>query len=99
MTDDSLQILGDRSDTDLMTTQVQRDWKVTVSYRNLVRIGWAIIFVAIYFAAAAAVLDSMSVWWIVVGLAVAVLLLVSVLPEPLPSDFITGSSAKPLLHR
>ena len=77
-----------------MTTQVQRDWKVTASYRNLLRIGWATIFVAIYLAAAAAVLDSMSVWWIVVGLAVGVLLLVSALPEPIPSDFITGTSAK-----
>ena len=91
----SLQVLGDRSDIDHMTTQVQRDWKVTAGYRNLLRIGWAIILVAIYFATAAAVLDSMSVWWIVAGLAVAVLLLMSVLPEPLPRDFITGSSAKP----
>jgi hypothetical protein len=81
-----------------MTTEVQRDWKVTASYRNLLRIGWAVIFVAIYFAAAAAVLDSMSVWWIVVGLAVAALLLVSVLPEPVPIDFITGNSAKPFLR-
>jgi len=74
-----------------MTTQVQRDWKVTVSYRNLLRIGWAAISVAIYLAAAAAVLDSISVWWIVVGLAIAVLLLMSVLPEPIPRDFITGT--------
>jgi len=74
-----------------MTTQVQRDWKVTASYRNLLRIGWATISVAVYLAAAAAVLDSISVWWIVVGLAVAVLLLMSVLPEPIPRDFITGT--------
>ncbi len=73
-----------------MTTSVQRDWKVTTGYRIMLRIGWAAISMAIYFAAVAAVLDLMSVWWIVVGLAVGVMLLVSVLPEPVPRDLLIG---------
>ncbi len=74
-----------------MTTRVQRDWKVTTSYWILLRIGWAAIVVAIYFATAAAVLDSMGVWWIVAGLALGVMLLMAALPEPVPRDLITGS--------
>ena len=73
-----------------MTTRVQRDWKVTMGYRILLRIGWAAIAVAIYFAAAAAVLDSIGVWWIVAGLASSVMLLMSLLPEPVPRDLIIG---------
>lgn len=73
-----------------MTTRVQRDWKVTMSYRILLRIGWAVIAVAIYFAAAAAVLDSIGVWWMVAGLALGVMLLMSMLPEPVPQDLIIG---------
>lgn len=75
-----------------MTTRVQRDWKVTTGYRILVNIGWATIVMAVYFATAAAVLDSVGVWWIVVGLAVGVMLLSSVLPEPVPRDLITGTN-------
>jgi len=74
-----------------MTTSVQRDWKVTTGYRIMLKIGWAAISMAIYFAAVAAVLDSMSVWWIVAGLALGVMLLVSALPEPIPRDFLIGS--------
>lgn len=74
-----------------MTSRVQRDWKVTTSYRNLLRVGWAAIAVAIYFATAAALLDSIRVWWIVFGLALSVMLLMSLLPEPVPRDLITGS--------
>ena len=73
-----------------MTARVQRDWKVTMGYRILLRIGWAAIAVAIYFAAAAAVLDSIGVWWIVAGLASSVMLLMSLLPEPVPRDLIIG---------
>jgi len=54
------------------------------------RIGWAVIAVAIYFASAAAMLDSMGVWMVVAGLAIAVMLLVGVLPEPVPRDLIIG---------
>ena len=61
-----------------------------MGYRILLRIGWAAIAVAIYFAAAAAVLDSIGVWWIVAGLASSVMLLMSLLPEPVPRDLIIG---------
>ena len=74
-----------------MTSRAQTDWKVTTGYRNLLRIGWAAIFVAIYFAAAAAVLDSTGAWWIVAGLALGVMALAGALPEPVPRDLITGS--------
>jgi len=73
-----------------MTTSVERDWKVSTGYRILVRVGWAAIAMAIYFATAAAVLDSVGVWWIVAGLALGVMLLVSALTEPVPRDLITG---------
>lgn len=74
-----------------MTTRVRRDWKVTSGYRNLLRVGWALITAAIYFAAAAAVFDSIAAWWIVVGLALGVMLLAGALPEPIPRDLIVGS--------
>ncbi len=73
-----------------MTTRVQRDWKVTTGYRILLRIGWAAIAVALYFATAAAMLDSMGAWMVVAGLAIAVMVLVGVLPEPVPRDLIIG---------
>jgi hypothetical protein len=73
-----------------MTTRVQTDWKVTTGYRILLRIGWAAIARAIYCATAAAVLDSMGVWMLVAGLALGVMLLVGVLPEPVPRDLIIG---------
>ena len=73
-----------------MATGAQRDWKVTTSYRILVRIGWATIAVAVYFATAAAVLDSIGVWWIVAGLSIGVMLLMAILPEPVPREMIVG---------
>lgn len=73
-----------------MTTRVQRDWKVTTGYRVLLRVGWGVMGLAVYFAAAAAVLDSSGVWWAVAALAVGALLLVSVLPEPVPRDHLVA---------
>lgn len=69
-----------------MTTRVHRDWKVTTGYRNLVRLGWGAIALAVYLAGAAAVLDSARVWWMVAGLALSVMLLSALLPEPIPRD-------------
>jgi hypothetical protein len=77
-----------------MTTQAARDWKVSTSYRILMRIGWATIAVAVYFATAAAILDSVGVWWIVAGLAVGVMLLAAVLPEPVPQDYLNGAHTR-----
>lgn len=69
-----------------MVTRVQRDWKVTTGYRNLLRLGWGVTLLATYLGAAAAVLDSAGVWWIVAGLALGTILLAALLPEPVPRD-------------
>lgn len=76
-----------------MTTHTTRipDWKITTGYRILVKIGWAVIVLAVYFAAAASILDATAIWWIVAGLAVTVILTSMLLPEPVPRDMITGS--------
>lgn len=81
-----LQIATAAPDTPSMTTRVQQDWKVTTGYRVLLRVGWGVMGLAIYFTAAAAVLDSASVWWMVAALAAGALWLVSILPEPVPRD-------------
>ena len=75
-----------------MTTQTTRvpDWKITTGYRVLVKIGWAVIALAVYFAAAASILDATAIWWIVAGLAVIVIMTSLLLPEPVPRDMITG---------
>ena len=76
-----------------MTTHSTRvpDWKITTGYRVLVKIGWGVIVLAVYFAAAASILHATVIWWIVAGLAVVVILTSLLLPEPLPRDMITGS--------
>ena len=75
-----------------MTTHTTRvaDWKITTGYRVLVKIGWGAIFLAVYLGAAASILDATAIWWIVVGLAVAVIVTSLLLPEPVPRDMITG---------
>ena len=75
-----------------MTTQTTRvpDWKITTSYRVLVKIGWAAIVLAIYFAAAASILDAAAIWWAVAGLAALAIVTSLALPEPVPRDMITG---------
>lgn len=75
-----------------MTTQTThlRDWKVTTGYRVLVKIGWALVILAVYLGGAASILDATSVWWMVVGLAVGAILTGMLLPEPLPREMITG---------
>lgn len=52
----------------------------------LLRVGWGVIVLAVYFAGAAAVLDSAGIWWMVAGLAVGALGLAALLPEPVPRD-------------
>jgi len=73
-----------------MTARASQDWKVSTAYRILVRIGWAALAVAVYFAAAAAILDSVGVWWMVAGVALAVMLLTAALPEPVPRDYLVS---------
>ena len=57
---------------------------MTTDHRILLKIGWALIFAAVYFASAAVLLDSVRGWWIVAGLSLGVMLLMSALPEPVP---------------
>ena len=73
-----------------MTTRVQRDWKVTMGYRILLRVGWGVILLALYLAGAAAAFDSIAGWWAVAGLAIGAMLVSALLPEPVPRDQITG---------
>jgi hypothetical protein len=82
-----------------MTTRAERDWKVSTSYRILLRIGWAAIAVAVYFATAAAILDSVGVWWMVSGLAVGAMVLASVLPEPVPRDYLNSGTTRVDTHK
>ena len=76
-----------------MTTHVTRvpDWKITTGYRVLVKIGWGVIVLAVYFAGAASILGAV-IWWIVAGLAIIVILTTLLLPEPIPRDMITGGT-------
>jgi hypothetical protein len=66
------------------------DWKVTTGYRVLVKIGWAATALAVYLGAAALILGSVTVWWLVVALAVAGIVAGLMLPEPVPHDMLDG---------
>ena len=57
-------------------------------HRLLMRVGWAGIALAVYFATAAALLDSVRAWWAVVAVAVIVLIVAALIPEPVPHDLI-----------
>ena len=74
----------------LVTVQTVRspDWKVTTGYRVLVKLGWAAIALAVYFAAAAFILGSVRVWWMVAALAASAILVGLLLPEPVPRDML-----------
>jgi hypothetical protein len=74
-----------------MRARAERDWKVSTAYRILTRIGWGVVAMALYFAGAATVLDSVGVWWIVAGLGVGGMLVAAALPEPVPRDYISGA--------
>lgn len=65
----------------------------------LLRVGWGVILLALYLAGAAATLDSSAVWWGVAGLAVAAMVVSSLLPEPVPRDHITGRRNRVDAHR
>ncbi len=75
-----------------MTTHTTRvpDWKITTGYRVLLKMGWAGIDLAHYFAVAASILDATAIWWVVAGLAIVVIVTSLLLPEPVPRDMITG---------
>jgi hypothetical protein len=71
-------------------TSHSRDWKVTTAHRVLIRIGWAATALAVYLAAAALILGSVAVWWMVAALAASAVLVGLLLPEPVPQEMITG---------
>ncbi len=75
----------------MTTADFARDWKVTTSYRVLLKVAWGFVLFAILVAVLAA-LDGASVgWWAAAGLATLALIMGAMLPEPLPAEMITGS--------
>ena len=76
-----------------MTTAAHRDWKVTPGYRTLVRLGWALVALAVYLAGAAAILDAVVIWWAVAGLAAVAVLTGLMLPEPVPSSMLNTAKS------
>jgi ABC-type spermidine/putrescine transport system permease subunit I len=66
------------------------DWKVTAGYRFLLKLGWAVLALAAYGVVVALILGVPGAWWMAAGLAVLALLVVGFLPEPVPSEMITG---------
>jgi ABC-type spermidine/putrescine transport system permease subunit I len=66
------------------------DWKVTVGYRMLLRVGWGVFALAVYGAIVALVVGAPGAWWMAAGLAVLALLVVAFLPEPVPAEMLTG---------
>ncbi|MEX0827171.1 MAG: hypothetical protein WD184_10530 [Acidimicrobiia bacterium] len=75
-----------------MTTQTSHhaDWKVTTSYRVLVKVGWGAVVLAVYFAAAALILQSVTAWWAVAALAGGAIMVGVMLPEPVPRDMLNS---------
>jgi hypothetical protein len=74
-----------------VTTQTHSaDWKVTTGYRILVTVGWGATALAAYLAAAAFILGSDRVWWVVAALAASAILVGLLLPEPVPRDMLNG---------
>jgi hypothetical protein len=66
------------------------DWKVTVGYKTLLRVGWGLFALAIWGGVIALVAGAPGAWWMAAGLAVLALLLVAFLPEPVPAEMLTG---------
>lgn len=82
-------------------TSHQADWKVTTGYRVLVKVGWGATVLAIYLAAAAVILKSVTVWWMVAALAAGAIVVGLMLPEPVPHDMLNGHRTRvdPLRRR
>lgn len=82
-------------------TSHQADWKVTTGYRVLVKVGWGATVLAIYLAAAAVILESVTVWWMVAALAAGAIVVGLMLPEPVPHDMLNRNRTQvdPLQRR
>jgi hypothetical protein len=76
-----------------VTTESTRlpDWKTTPAYRVLVAGSWGVIGLAVFLGAAGAMFDAAGVWWMVAGLALLVILITLLLPEPVPHDMLIES--------
>ena len=70
------------------------DWKVTVGYRLLLRVGWGLFALAAWGGVVALVVGAPEAWWMSAGLAVLALLLVALLPEPVPVEMLTGRKTR-----
>lgn len=77
-----------------MTTVTRRlpDWKTTAGYRILVAAAWGVIALAVFFGVVGSMFQSGAVWLLVAGLAVVVILVVLLLPEPVPHDMLIERS-------
>ncbi|MFQ5947435.1 MAG: hypothetical protein ACE5KX_01060 [Acidimicrobiia bacterium] len=73
------------------TGEYRRDWKVTLLYRVLLQLGWGVLCLSLVGLVVGIALDVPEAWWASAGLAVVALLTRALLPEPLPSNLITGS--------
>jgi hypothetical protein len=86
-----------------VTTQTSHhaDWKVTTSYRVLVKVGWGAVVLALYLAAAALILESVTEWWAVAALAGGAIMVGLMLPEPVPRDMLNShrTQVDPLQRR
>ena len=74
----------------MTTIERAADWKVTVGYRMLLRVGWGLLALAIFGGVVALVVGAPGAWWMAAGLALLAMLVVALLPEPVPAEMITG---------
>ncbi|MCU0282201.1 MAG: hypothetical protein MUE66_10425 [Acidimicrobiia bacterium] len=74
----------------MTTVDRTADWKVTVGYKTLLRVGWGLVALAAWGGVIALVAGAPGAWWMAAGVAVLALLLVAFLPEPVPAEMITG---------
>lgn len=67
----------------------------------LVKVGWGATVLAIYLAAAAVILESVTVWWMVAALAAGAIVVGLMLPEPVPHDMLNRNRTQvdPLQRR
>jgi ABC-type spermidine/putrescine transport system permease subunit I len=72
------------------TFERAQDWKVTAGYRIMLAFGWSALALAAYVAVVALVLGLPVAWWIAGGLALAAIVTVVFLPEPVPAEMIVG---------
>jgi hypothetical protein len=66
------------------------DWKVTAGYRLLLRAGWGVLTLAAYGVVLGLAWGAAGAWWMAAGLALLAWLVAALLPEPVPTEMITG---------